>query len=99
MPRKPNPEVTDLENPEADENWFAKARPAKDVLASLVGEVNASELLKPKRGRPPLQSTKRHINLRIDEDIVQAFQESGQGWQTRMNLALREWLNTQASSQ
>jgi uncharacterized protein (DUF4415 family) len=84
MPRKPNPEVTDSENPEADENWFGKA--------------NASELLKPKRGRPPLQRTKRHINLRIDEDIVQAFQESGQGWQTRMNLALREWLNTQASS-
>ena len=98
MPRKPNPEVTDLENPEADENWFAKARPAKEVLGSLVGEANASELLKPKRGRPPLQRTKRHINLRIDEDIVQAFQESGQGWQTRMNLALREWLNTQASS-
>ena len=96
MPRKPNPELTDKENPEADEGWFDNARPAREVLSQLVGEISAQELLKPKRGRPPLPSTKRHINLRIDEDIIQAFQESGQGWQTRMNLALREWLSGQA---
>ena len=96
MPRKPNPELTDSESPEADEHWFAKARPAREVLSQLVGETSAQELLKPKRGRPPLPSTKRHINLRIDEDIIQAFQKSGQGWQTRMNLALREWLSGQA---
>ncbi len=95
MPRKANPELTDTDNPEADAKWFDKARPAKEMLAHLVGEKPASDLLKPKRGRPPLPSTKRHINLRIDEDIIQAFQQSGQGWQTRMNMALREWLNTQ----
>ena len=95
MSRKPNLELTDSENPEADAQWFDKARPAKEVLAHLVGEKSASDLLKPKRGRPPLPSTKRHINLRIDEDIIRAFQQSGQGWQTRMNLALREWLSTQ----
>lgn len=95
MPRKPNLELTDSENPEADAQWFDKARPAKEVLAELVGNKSAEELLKPKRGRPPLLSPKRHVNLRIDEDIIAAFQQSGQGWQTRMNLALREWLNNQ----
>ena len=95
MPRKPNLELTDSENPKADAQWFDKARPAKEVLAELVGNKSAKELLTPKRGRPPLQSPKRHVNLRIDEDIIAAFQQSGQGWQTRMNLALREWLSTQ----
>jgi uncharacterized protein (DUF4415 family) len=95
MPRKPNSEWIDHENPEADAEWFNKARPAKEVLAQLVGDKSAENLLKPKRGRPPLPNTKRHINLRIDEDIISAFQQSGQGWQTRMNLALREWLKTQ----
>jgi len=95
MSRKSNLELTDSENPEADAQWFDKARPAKEVLAELVGDKSAKELLTPKRGRPPLLSPKRHVNLRIDEDIIQAFQQSGQGWQTRMNLALREWLSTQ----
>ena len=35
MPRKPNPERLDNDAPEATEEWFAKARPAKDVLADL----------------------------------------------------------------
>lgn len=45
MPRKANPELTDTENPEADAKWFDKARPAKEVLAHLVGEKSASDLL------------------------------------------------------
>lgn len=53
MPRKPNPERLDNEAPEATEEWFAKARPAKDVLADLMGADVAKEMLKPKRGRPP----------------------------------------------
>jgi uncharacterized protein (DUF4415 family) len=51
-------------------------------------------LLTPKRGRPPLPATKSHINLRLDADILEQFKQSGRGWQTRMNLALREWLAT-----
>lgn len=37
MPRKPNPERLDNDAPEATEEWFAKARPARDVLADLMG--------------------------------------------------------------
>ena len=48
MPRKPNPELTDSDNPEADESWFDHARPAQEVLSQLVGEASAHELLKPK---------------------------------------------------
>ena len=96
MPRKPNPERLDNEAPEATEEWFAKARPAKDVLADLMGADVAKEMLKPKRGRPPIASPKEHVNIRLDADIVQAFKRQGAGWPTRMNSALREWLRARA---
>jgi uncharacterized protein (DUF4415 family) len=94
MPRKPNPERLDNDAPEATEEWFAKARPAKDVLADLMGADVAKEMLKPKRGRPPVSRPKEHVNIRLDADILDAFKDRGAGWQTRINTALRDWLKT-----
>src|SRR6202171_1699339 len=43
-----------------------------------------------RRGRPPLSGTsKTAITLRLDEDVVQAYRETGEGWQTRINADLR----------
>jgi uncharacterized protein (DUF4415 family) len=39
-----------------------------------------------------LSSTKVLLSVRYDADIVEAFKASGDGWQTRMNDALRDWL-------
>ena len=97
MPRKPNPELINQDAPEATEEWFAKALPAKDVLSGLLGESAAKEMLKPKRGRPPSAAPKEHVNIRLDADIVQSFRRTGDGWQTRLNNALREWLDAHVS--
>lgn len=43
-------------------------------------------------GRPPSEVTKVQLTVRYDADIVEAFKASGDGWQTRMNDALRDWL-------
>jgi uncharacterized protein (DUF4415 family) len=92
MPRKPHPEHIDDEAPEATAEWFSRARPAAEVLANIVGKDAATEMLKPKRGRPALAAPKAHVNIRLDADIVGAFKGSGAGWQTRVNSALRDWL-------
>ena len=97
MPRKPNPELIDDDTPEATDQWFAKARLAKDLLPGLLGEAAAQEMLKPKRGRPASAQPKQHVNIRLDADIVQSFRRTGTGWQTRLNNALREWLSSRAS--
>lgn len=97
MPRKPNPELVDDEAPEADAEWFSRAKLAAEVLPDLVGARAASEMLKPKRGRPFLEEPKRHVNIRLDADILRAFKSSGRGWQTRVNSALREWLKSHES--
>jgi uncharacterized protein (DUF4415 family) len=94
MPRKPNPELIDHDTPEATQEWFAKARPASEVLGKLLGKTAAEEMLKPKRGRPTLAQPKEHVNIRLDADVVGAFKGTGAGWQTRLNNALRDWLKT-----
>lgn len=96
MPRKANPELIDEDAPEANDEWFEKARPASDVLPELFGKVAAQALLKPKRGRPISASPKEHVNIRLDADVLTAFRGTGSGWQTRLNNALRDWLRTHA---
>jgi uncharacterized protein (DUF4415 family) len=44
------------------------------------------------RGRPRLESPKVLVSIRYDADIIQRFRATGEGWQTRMNDALRDWL-------
>lgn len=42
------------------------------------------------RGRPQ-GSNKIATNVRYDRDVVEAFKATGDGWQTRMNDALRSY--------
>jgi uncharacterized protein (DUF4415 family) len=50
--------------------------------------------MKPRRarmGRPPAAVTKVATNIRYDRDVLEAFRATGDGWQTRINDALREY--------
>ena len=49
--------------------------------------------LRPTRGRPLGSGNKVQMTVRFDSDVVEAFKGTGTGWQTRMNNALRDWLN------
>ena len=42
------------------------------------------------RGRPTGAVKRPALNMRIDADVLEAFKATGQGWQTRINAALRE---------
>jgi uncharacterized protein (DUF4415 family) len=50
--------------------------------------------MKRRGGRPKLAHPKVAVTVRYDADIVERFKASGEGWQTRMNNALRDWLTT-----
>jgi uncharacterized protein (DUF4415 family) len=43
-------------------------------------------------GRPVADEVS--TRLRLDADILAAFRATGQGWQTRANAALRDWLKS-----
>lgn len=43
-----------------------------------------------RRGRPPLPSPKQAVKLRLDADVLAAYRNTGDGWQTRINADLRK---------
>lgn len=92
--RKPDPELIDEENPEWTKADFARAHAATEVLPKIFGKAVATEMLKPKRGRPVSASPKAHVNIRLDAEVLAAFRATGRGWQTRVNAALKDWLKT-----
>ena len=82
---KKQPDEPDLESPEWSDEEFKNAKRLDD-LPSLAAKV--------RRGRPLSENRKVALKLRIDPDIVERFKEGGPGYQSRMNDALREWLDT-----
>jgi uncharacterized protein (DUF4415 family) len=45
-----------------------------------------------RRGRPRSASPKEAINIRLSADVLERFRATGQGWQTRIDAALKQWL-------
>lgn len=73
---------------------LAEFRPAKDALppelyAGLV-EMNRRAGV---RG-PQKAPLKKPTTIRFDQDVLEALQATGRGWQTRVNDAMREWVKT-----
>jgi uncharacterized protein (DUF4415 family) len=89
---KPNPHLIDDENPEWTAEDFKNARPAREVLYEVFSKDVADEMLAKKTGRPLGSGMKESQTVRFDRDILTAFKATGKGWQTRMNDALRDWL-------
>ena len=93
MAKRPNPELIDVDNPEWTAKEVARARPASEVLPELFGVPAAKAMLKP-RGRPQAEVVKDRITIRLSPDVTAAFRASGDGWQTRIDAALKDWLRT-----
>ena len=72
----------DADAPELDDEWFANARPATEVVPHIVEEYRRT------RGQQKKQ-VKQRVSIRLDADITDHFRASGPGWQTRLNETLR----------
>jgi uncharacterized protein (DUF4415 family) len=70
---------------------FTHFKPAVEVLpASLLKKLGV-------RGRQKTP-TKERITIRLSADVVTAFRATGDGWQTRMDAALKEWLRMNSAA-
>lgn len=90
MKQKSNVELIDADNPE----WvMAEARASLSFSA-------LSESLQTKLARRPrgvqLTPTKERITIRLSPTVVETFKATGAGWQTRIDVALQDWLKTHA---
>ena len=91
MRKVPDPEMIDAENPEWTDADFARAVPFSQLPASL-----QEKLLSLKKLRGPQKApTKEVVTIRLSRDVVERLRASGPGWQTRVDAALRQWIEKQ----
>lgn len=67
--------------PPLDREWFERA------------EIREGErIVRPARavGRPRKAARKEAVNIRLDPDVLAHFRDTGPGWQSRINEALRK---------
>jgi uncharacterized protein (DUF4415 family) len=69
--------------PELTDDWFAKAD--LHVGGKLI-----------RRGRPPSETRKEAVSIRLSPEVLRHFRESGPGWQTRIDEVLRDWVKRTA---
>lgn len=73
-------------------------RPRALINAGIAADPDTYELsreefkqLKPRRGKNKAP-TKELISIRLSPDVLNRFRASGNGWQSRVDSALRDWL-------
>jgi uncharacterized protein (DUF4415 family) len=71
------------DNPEWTKDDFAKAKPFDEIFPALAQK---------RRGKQK-EPTKKAISLRLDPDVLDAYQADGDGWQSRINNDLRKAKN------
>jgi uncharacterized protein (DUF4415 family) len=85
--RSPSPLPEDWDdNPEWTEEDFANARPASEVM----GPEFAAKLLRRGRPRKAEGEKKEAVSIRLSPDVLAHFRAGGEGWQTRIDEALRK---------
>ena len=82
----------DDEIPELTKEWFARARPASEVLPPKL----YADLLEMNRRagvRGPQKSPKKVATaIRLSPEVVDYFKADGPGWQTRVDAALQDYV-------
>ncbi|MBV5293992.1 MAG: BrnA antitoxin family protein [Curvibacter lanceolatus] len=92
MSKKPDPETTDADNPAWTEAMFKQAVRVDDLPDSLRDKLRRSP-----RG-PQKAPRKISTTIRLSPEVVTAFRAAGDGWQTRIDQALKEWLKMHPQS-
>jgi uncharacterized protein (DUF4415 family) len=89
-----------------------KLKPLSDAKGE-VREITAKDLKQFRPARQALPSslrrkvgvrgsqkapTKERITIRLSQEVVQSFRATGEGWQTRVDAALQDWLRKHKSA-
>ena len=82
----PEQAVQDAENPPTlPKDWN------ESIVSHSLGELQA-QLAERRRRGPNKQPTKQQVAIRLSPDVLEFFKAGGNGWQTRVDEALREYV-------
>lgn len=74
----------ETDSPEATDEELAQAKPFAEAFPEL------AESIRRARGRPPVETPRRQISIRLDPDVIDKFKATGKGWQSRINDVLKQ---------
>lgn len=84
-PNMPSTWIDPDDAPELDAQFFREA----DLY-------QGGQLIRRGRGRPKLASRKVLLSVRYSPEVVTYFRQTGEGWQSRMDAVLREYIQRKA---
>jgi uncharacterized protein (DUF4415 family) len=89
MNKRISPERVDIDNPEWSAQDVKTAMPFSRLPSALQAKLRRRG---PQKAPPKISTT-----IRLSPDVLQAFRAAGDGWQTRIDAALKDWLRTHSA--
>jgi uncharacterized protein (DUF4415 family) len=81
-----------MPTPEEDKAITAAARNDPDAQPLTSKQLKAMVPLRSLRGRPKSENKKLLVSVRYSPEVVAYFKSTGEGWQSRMDSVLREYV-------
>jgi uncharacterized protein (DUF4415 family) len=83
--------------PTPEEDAAITAAAMADPDARPLTDEEWETVIEKKRGRPFSETKKELVSLRFDPDVLAKLKATGRGWRTRVNDAMREWLEAHSA--
>jgi uncharacterized protein (DUF4415 family) len=82
---------------EEDKAITAAAKADPDAQPLTPKQLQAMVPMRTLRGRPKLENKKLLLSVRYSPEVVAYFKSTGEGWQSRMDGVLRQYVETRTS--
>ena len=79
-----------------DKTITAAAKADPDAQPLTLKQLKSMVPMKALRGRPKSESTKQLVSVRYSREVLAYFKSTGEGWQSRMDRVLREYVTRQS---
>ena len=85
-----------MPSPAEDRAIIAAAKADPDAQPLTAKQLKAMVPLRTLRGRPKSDSPKQLVSVRYSQEVLTYFKSTGEGWQSRMDGVLREYVTKQS---
>jgi uncharacterized protein (DUF4415 family) len=93
MPKTPKQSPIAMPSLEEDKAITAAARSDPDARPLTPGQLKAMVPLRMLRGRPKSENPKQLVSVRYSREVLEYFRATGEGWQSRMDSVLRQYVS------
>lgn len=93
MPKTSKPAPIVMPTLQEDKAINAAAKSDPDAQPLIPKQLQAMVPLRALRGRPKSESPKQLVSVRYSREVVDYFRSTGEGWQSRMDGVLRQYVS------